>query len=395
MSARPLGSVGVTSVVTGVLAYATLIVFARLASETAYVAFAVLWAAYYGVAAAFAGLQQDVTRAVLENGTGVPLWRPAAVLVFATSAVTAIASPWWGRGVGVGALTAVVVLLALCSLGGLVVVLAVLAADGDWTTWSLLLVLDSVVRLVAVTVAARQDAGLAWQAAAIGSGSVVWLPLLARRRLLARRVGPFRALVSSALAAMSATGFAALVVAGLPLLAAATSRHDLGPSLAGLLAALVLFRSPVLLVVNAYRPMLVVRVVEGGRGAPPQVWRLWRVVLAGGALAASAAYAIGPWLLRTTWGQEYVVTREDAALLVVSAVALTLLTISSTALIATGRARMASASWLLTVASTVVLLLVPDGDRDRILAAALLGPLPALVWHAVLLRARRTGEEQE
>ncbi len=391
--ARPGALVATTTLVAGGLAYATLVLFAHLAGPGPYVSFAVLWAVYYAVAGAVGGLQQEVTRAASDPASRGPFRIQVLVVPLAAGLVLAgvvvAASPWWDRHQGPDAGVVAMAALGACGLAGLVAVLGLLASRRLWGWACLLLLLDATVRLVAVAVAA--DAGRTAQMFAIVCGSLVWLPLLPwlARRLGTRSLGAVGHLSQRVALMVLATGLSGLLIAGFPALVVATSTSSLSPATTGLLAALVLFRSPLILVVNGLRPLLLVHLLDSARSVSRTVFAVWAACAVTSVLAMAGAVAVGGPLLRLSMGDGFEISRVQAAILVGSAGLLAMLTVSGLAFVAMDRHLTAMTGWALAVLATVAALLLPMGLTTRVLVAVLVGPgIPVLV-HGVLLSRTR------
>ena len=391
----PVGLVTATTLATGLAAYGTLVIFARVAGSSLYVGFAVLWAAYYALAGCLAGLQQEVTRASASWSDAHPLRLRALGLPLALGLALGVAacltSPWWARHLATGPLLLGCLLLASVGLAGLVTVHGFLVARRRYGWACCLLLLDAGVRLIAVTVVAKGGGNDVAQLVAVLSGSLVWLPCLP---WLVRLPGfgweSAGAFVGRAASAMAATGLAALLIAGYPALVAATSDSETGIASAGLVAALVLFRSPIILLVNGFRPYLLVHMVTSGRSTRAVVFTLWGAMAVLGAVAAFVAAVVGDAALRVSAGPGFDLTASEAAALVASATLIAMLSLSSIAFVAMDRHLVATLGWALAVLVSLVILVLPlDPDR-RVVVSALAGPLLPLAIHAAILRLDRS-----
>lgn len=404
---RPLGRAAgalpltLSSVAAAALGWATLLVVARATDQSTYSSFAILWGIYYGIAGICAGLQQEVTRATADqassraDGARVPLASVAAgvgaVLAVAVLATYAL----WRTSIDADLLVAGGLVVGVLGLVGLVVVLGALAGSCRWRMLAGLLLADAVVRILAVALAVGLADSLAVQAMAIAIASWVWVPLVlvgARgvdlRAQLRRRVAP-RIFTAQVAGAMAATGCASLLVAGFPWLLASTSREPIGAETAGLLAALVFFRSPVLVLVYGLRPLILRSFLAHPLRAVEHVVRTWLGCLLGGGLLAVGAYFAGPGLLRVTFGTGFDVEGWQAATLVLSSMLLSMATVSSLALLAVAAHRSVVGSWVLAVVATLLVLALPIQQDRGLLLAAVIGPIAALAWHATQLPVLR------
>lgn len=392
--AARVGPLLAATLVSALLGWAALLAVAQLAGETAYATFAVMWAVYYALAGTLAGLQHEVTRSAVEPQEpeatgGLPM---TAYAVGAGTGVLGLATfPLWSGSVSAGTPVGLALGAGLLGLAGLVIALGLLAAERRWVGVAGLLVADAVVRLVAVGAVAAVDGSTAWAMAAIGCASWVWVPGV----LLLRSRGAFRTSASvevarrrfgrRAVAAMLATGCGSLLIAGFPWLLAVTSRDPVTASAAGILAAVVLFRSPVLVLVYGLRPLILRDLLAHPAHAVRSVRRAWLGYLGLGVLGCLAGWVAGPALLTLTFGSGFEVTRLEAALLVVSAVLLAMATHGGLAYVAADAHVRSTQSWALAVAATLAALFLPLDTNDRVLVAAVAGPLAGLGWQALRL----------
>jgi hypothetical protein len=381
-----------TTLLAGVLAYVTLALFAHLRGPAPYVSFAVSWAVYYAVAGAMGGLQQEMTRAASAPTAVGPFraWLLAVPLATGAvvAAVVAATSPWWDRQHGPSAGVVLAAALGAFGLAGLVSVLGLLSARRNWGWLCVLLLLDATVRLLAVWALAD---GARWQQMlAIASGSLVWVPLLPwlAPRLGTGSLGRPRQLAQRIALMVAATGLSGLLIAGLPALVAVTT-SSLTPATTGLLASLILFRSPLILVVNGLRPLLLVHLLDSSRPVARTVAGAWAACAAATLCAMAGAAWLGRPVLRLTMGSGFEVNRTEAVVLVGSAGLLAVLTVSGLAFVALDRHVVATAGWALAVAVTVAALLLPADVSTRVLVAVIAGPAVPVLLHGVLLS--RTG----
>jgi hypothetical protein len=388
--ARRLLTAAISSALLGWMA---LLAVAQLAGGAGYATFAVLWAVYYAVAGTLAGLQHEVTRSAVEPQEPAATGRlaTAAYMVGAGTGLLGVASfPLWNGSISAKAPVALTLAAGLLGLAGLVIVLGLLAAERQWASVACLLIIDAVVRLALVVTAAAVGASTAWVMAAIGCASWVWVPgvfVLRGRAALQNGSSSVvrRTFVRRAGAAMTATGFGALLIAGLPWMVAATASEPLAESDAGILAALVLFRSPVLVLVYGLRPLILRDMLTHPERAVCAVSRAWAVYGAGGVIGCGVGFATGPDLLSATFGSEFDVTRVQAGVLVLSASLLAMTTHGSLAFVAADAHLRATQSWGLAVVATVGALYLPIAVDARVLVAALAGPMVALVWQVLQL----------
>ncbi len=394
----PIGWSAAATLVTGVLGWVTMVVVARASGPRDFASFAVLWALFFGIGGAFAGLQQEVTRsaavAVRETARTrllpvvLVLTLPSALLVVLVVATDAVRAP------GSAVAAAVALAAGLVALGMLTFVNGVLAARGDWFDLALVLAGDAVLRTLAILVAVAVDstAALPW---AIAVGALAWLPLLAVRPPIRATLGalgsdPVAGLVRRTVTAMGSTVCAALLVAGFPLLLSVLRGHDdlTGPT-GVLLATLVLVRAPLLVVIYGLRPAIMRAFLDETGSLGRSVARWWLVLGGVGGLATLLAAAIGPAVVRAVFGDQYSTKATDLAALTGGSVLIALLVVSGLALVAADRHTASTIGWLASLVVSASLLLAVPSVRAALLSAVLIAPVAGLLVHAVALRSAR------
>ena len=392
-----IGWSAAATLVSGVLGWLTMVGVARAAGPGEFASFAVLWALFFGIGGAFAGLQQEVTRSVdAASRTGgrtrllplvLAMTAPSAVVVVVTLAAGGVRAP---GGTPSGALA---LALGLVGLGVLTFVNGVLAARDSWFDVALVLTCDALVRTVAVLVVVTLDRPtlLPW---AIAAGALAWLPLLVRPAVRdsigALGADSVRGVVRRALTAMGSTICAALLVAGFPLLVAVARGHDeLTASTGVLLATLVLVRSPLLVVLYGFRPAIMRTFLDRSGPLLQVVGRWWLVLGVLGAGGTALAAAVGPWLVRAVFGAGYTTGAVDLAALTAGSVLVAMLVVSGLALVAADRHGASTLGWLLAVVASYALLAMVPTTRPALLLAVLLAPVAGLAVHAAALVSAR------
>ncbi len=380
---------GLASLFAGFLGWLTVVLAARQSGPAGYAEFAVVWGLYFGIGGTFAGLQQEVTRSIVRVGSrpptggllaralflGVPTALFALVIARLTGPVTGDLSWFSEAGLVVG----------LVGLTTMTTVNGALAADSAWVAMSWVLMGDALLRTVCV-VAVLLGGASVWLSWAIGAGSWAWLLLLVsprvRRATVARGADELLGFVRRAAAAMASTGCAAVMVAGFPLLVALCQPGELDAQVGALLATVVLVRSPVLMIVYGYRPMLLRQMLAHG---PRAVRTTLGWFLAGSVVLVAASTLIGPPVLAGMLGDDYALARIDVAMISVGSAGLALLVVSGVALVAVERHGSATAGWILSLAVSAAVLIVTPSPGAGILAAVALAPLAGLLLHVVRL----------
>jgi O-antigen/teichoic acid export membrane protein len=380
---------------TGVLGWATLVVVARGAGPADFAAYAVIWAVFFGIGGAFAGLQQEVTRTVTEADRSdddlVPtvLLGPVLVLTVPLVVLAVLVVRSHGGALGATATELAVALgVGLVGLGVLTFVAGGLAARDAWQALALLMTGDAALRTATVVACVQADRLdlLPW---AIAVGAFAWVPLLAlpvvRRALAAQGKDTVRGMLGRAVAAMGATGCAALLVAGFPLLVSVARNAELGATVGVLLATLILVRAPLLVVLYGFRPVVLRGFLTPGVRVRSAVWRWW-VILGGlGVLGVLLAALAGPSVVRIVFGDGYSTSPAELAVLAAGSVLLAMLVVSGIGLVAADRHAASVAGWAVAVVVSLLVLAVPDSARTAILLACTAGPAAGVAVHAMLL----------
>jgi hypothetical protein len=156
-------------------------------------------------------------------------------------------------------------------------------------------------------------------------------------------------------------------------------------AVAALLAALVLIRSGLLLVVYGARPVI----LRYFLATPPRGVVLRRALagslLCGGAYAA-LMWLAGPWVLRLLLGPDFLVTPEDAGWLGVGAAGLAMMVMLGLALLALDRHVAAMTGWVVGLVSVIALLTWAPTAEAAVLVAAAGSPWIGAAVHLVLVR---------
>lgn len=380
---------------TGLLGWVAILIAAQRLGPAGYARFSVIWGVLFGLAGAFSGFQQEVTRATYRGKPGdPPIWWRAALLVGSACALAGLVIAV-GRPAGLGATPgqALLVVGALVGFGGMTFVNGVLAQREQWGWVAAVLGLDALLRTVAVIVVLDAGAsGNATVVAVLGIGPFAWLALLGARTmrsaLLARGAEPSR-FAWRAASAMLAAGCTSVLVAGFPLLLALVSSRPLDATAGTLLAGLVLVRSPLLLVLFGLRPVFM-RAFLGSSRPAQDLLRVWFWCAVATALGCVAALAIGRWSLATVMGEDFSLPGWKLSLMVLGSAELGMLTVSGLALIASNLHSWSTLGWLVALASTCLLLTIPTSTERVVLQALCLGPLGGLVVHSLALLRMET-----
>jgi O-antigen/teichoic acid export membrane protein len=376
--------VGLAIVGSGLLVNGYLAVIARSVSAAEYAYFGAFWSlalvAGFGV---FLPIEQETARLMQVPDRPRGLLRAALLtaVVFAACEVVlvGVAAPWLDDALG-GHLSSVVAvgLFCLISAGQFVVRGALIGMD-RMGRYSLIMLVDTLLRVsfalaVALLAARPGSPAFAWTlVVAVGLAHAPQLYLLITRRTRMGRVpamGEHTVTVPEVLRAVAplllGSLCAQLLLNGPPVLIPALAENQADVTRAGqFLAAFTLARVPLFLVVplqTALLPLLTGLLHSGDRVMLRRVMvRIGLGLAALGVLALLLGYLLGPFLVGLIFGPEYVLGGRDVALLAVGVAAHIGLVLVTQVLVAAVRHRLVAWSWLTGVAvAAVVLFTVPD-----------------------------------
>ena len=386
------GTVGVA-----VLGWLLFIVVARLLGAASYAEFSVLWGLFFALAGLLLGLQQELTRSV-SSARLLPEGQRRSRVLYASlihgailASLVLLSGPLWAPNVfGPGwPWITLAIAAGLCAYVFIITVNGSLAGRRAWRVYAGVITADAALRfalVVAVCLAGGHLIGWAW---AVAGGSLAWLfflPIRAVRSALRARgdVGT-GVLVSRSAHAMVATGCSALLIAGFPLLLRVTSQGQLDARAGVILAAIIVTRSAVLLPMIAYQAVAITYFVEHRHELTSRLLRLLGLLAVGGALAAAGGVLVGPIVLRLLLGAQFQTSGPLVGQLVGAAVALAMLTLSGTALLAANKHGRAAVGWLVATLVTTIVLALPLSVETRCVLGLGLGPLVGLVVHLLAL----------
>lgn len=390
--------VGMATALSALCGYAVLYLAARDLEPAGFSVFGVFWGAFGLVTGAAFGLLQEATREVRSTGylevAAGPRTHPMRVAAGAgviAAVLIGLSAPLWSGHVFVESRWLSVALLAV-GLGGFCVhatLLGVLAGLNRWTAYGALMVSDAVLRVVVAAATFLVGWGLVGYLWATVAGAIAWLLMLltspvARDAARLLTPGGTATFLRGASHSIAAAGASAVLVMGFPVLLKATS-GDLGAEGGVVILAVTLTRAPLLVPLTAMQGNLIAHFVDQRAARLRALVAPAAVVTSVGLLGVLAAWAVGPWLLRSGFGAEY---RADGALLAwltAAAVAIALLTLTGAAAVAAALHRAYSLGWIsATVVSTLVLLL-PLDLQARTVVALLCGPIVGIAVHLVAL----------
>jgi O-antigen/teichoic acid export membrane protein len=390
--------VGAATVVSALCGYAVLYLAARDLEPAGFSIFAVFWGAFGLLAGASNGLLQESTREVRQAQKAQPLDGPrtrpirVAVLVGCVAAIAVAGSaPLWSSHVFVESRLLSVVLLSVGIAGFCLhaTLLGVLAGVNHWSEYGTLIVGDAIMRVAVATATFLIGWGLVGYLWATVAGSMAWLILLLASpttRAAARLLTPGTTItfLRGTYHSIAAAGASAILIMGFPVLLKATSA-DLGAAGGVVILAATLTRAPLLVPLNAMQGNLIAYFVDQ-RGLRLRALIAPSLLVTGlGAAAVLVAGLLGPWLLRTAFGPEYLAGGGLLAWLTTAAIAIALLTLTGAATVAAALHRAYAVGWVGATLASTLLLLLPMSLENRTVVALLCGPVVGIVVHLVAL----------
>lgn len=393
---------------TGLSAASGYVVFAvssRALSVELNTQFVTFWSTLFACFGLLSGLSIETTRAVTSTsldgaadagpaGTRPSVLRVGAVSGLVAGLVLAASAAVWAPGVFKAdpVPLAGLVCLAIAAYALHSVLVGSLAGRHAWRPYSWLIAADATTRMLLVLGALVLTRSVVGTASAAVAATLTWAAFLAfspaaRAAARARTDATARLVARRVLAASTATGASALLVVGLPTLLSLTTSDAEYERAAPLLLAISLTRAPLLVPLTAFQGVAVSHfVAHRDRGLAALLPTL-RVVVLTGVVGAVGAGTVGPWLMATVLGREdYRVAGSTLAVLTLAATGLATLTLTGALCQALNRHAAFVGGWLLAVACTIGVLLVPFALTPRALIALAVGPLVGLALHLWSLR---------
>ncbi len=183
---------------------------------------------------------------------------------------------------------------------------------------------------------------------------------------------------------ITAAGASAILVMGFPVLLKLTS-NELGPQGGVIILAVTLTRAPLLVPLTAMQGNLIAHFVDESAQRLRALISPAALIGGIGVIGVLAAGAVGPWLLRSAFGQQYQASGSLLAWLTAAAVAIAMLTLTGAAAVAAALHRAYSLGWVSATAASGLLLLLPLPLEARTVVALLCGPLVGIGVHLLAL----------
>lgn len=325
------------------------------------------------------------------TGAARPLLVAAGVAA-ALGALVAVTSPLWvgtllpdHHALGVALLT-----LGVASYTFQTTVCGLLSAAGRWSPFAVLITVDSGVRLVLALLAWAAGWHLVAFLVVTVAGAATWLAVAAvspsaRSALHGVADVPTRDFLRRAGTAMLASGANSVIITGFPVLIKATTSLPDG-TLAAVIFAVTLTRAPILVPLQRFQPVLIVRFATA-RGRVLRAAAAPMAAIVGVAVVgAVAAFLLGPWILRLFFTPEVWSPGWVLAWLTLAAASTALLMVTGSAALAAERHGLYLGGWVLATVVAVLLFRLDLSPELRAVLGLGLGPLAGVVLHLVLLR---------
>ncbi|MGV8849430.1 MAG: hypothetical protein ACOH16_07780 [Propionibacteriaceae bacterium] len=240
----------------------------------------------------------------------------------------------------------------------------------SWRVYSALVSAEAMVRLLLVVLVILAGVTTHGLEIASSAAAAVWTVFLvvsstARRATRATGDGDRRQFLNRAGQAMVASASSAVLVVGFPVLLRLTTSSVEWTTAAPLLLAISLTRAPLIMPLNAYQGVAISHFLSEQHRGIAVLLRPASAVVGVGVLGATGAYLVGPFIMVAFFGPAYHVSGLLLAGLTVAAACLALLTLTGSAVLATGRHRVYAIGWFLGSAASVALLMthLPIGSR--------------------------------
>ena len=398
---RGATAVGLASALSALSGYLILVIAARTLGPARNADFLVFWSILFGVFGIVSGLQQETTRSVRSAVLSpVPVPRPVRVLPVSllvglgAALILGSTSVFWSETtLGSHSWPLVLTLcLAISAYAGHSAMIGSLSGHRSWRTYSALVSFEAAVRLLLVALVAFAGATTRGLDIASSAAATVWVIFIlvsrtGRRAAQAKGDSGSGQFLTSTGHAMVATASSAVLVVGFPVLLRLTSTDIEWTVAAPLLLAISLTRAPLLLPLNAYQGVAIAHFVSEQHRGIAMLRRPAVAILVVAAVGSAGAYLVGPYVMTAFFGSGYQVDDRLLAGLTMAAASLALLTLTGSAVLATGHHKAYATGWFLSSVASVALLMTDLPLAPRAVLSLAVGPLLGIGIHLAKLRA--------
>lgn len=411
--AQSIGILGATVGTTSVAGYLLLLIASSYLSAAENTIFLGFWGFIMGLGSALSPIEQEISRHTADAAAAGR--RPDATVVRAFAVTQTIAiifglvalvpevsNKLFGPNysLGVVAMCGVVAFPALYATRGLLI------GAGKVGEYSAILLAEALPRVVFCGIlVAMGVAGVPWFAAAVATGSFGWIFFATKARGAVDfdfHAESWRAVIPRMLGLILSAALTASVLTGYPAVVKLVAPLDSEERLAGILLAISLLRSPLLLILAPAQTLAIPTVVRISK-QPGGARKLRRFVILGAGVAAflglavsAIAYAAGPWLFNILYKGKYDVSSWVMACLGWSGIMLAAIMLAAAAMVARKKTSQVVAVWAAVAAASFALLVGIPGDIIlRTVIGATVAPTCGLIIAILLLVSRSKNKISE
>lgn len=391
-------SLSLATVFSALSGFLVLIIAGRALGVEGYESFQAFWGLFFAITGLIDGLMHETTRGTSAVKAGAPAanarpWRTATAIALVVAIAAALASPFWvpwliSDGTGATALMTI----GLLSYTYQALLSGLLSGSHLWPRYASLLALDAGSRLVISVASWYLGWGLTGFAVATVIGAVSWISVF-RRSIAGARVDVSGAVyVRRVLSAMAASGSTAALVTGFPVMLKIFGDAPTltGVTISAVMAAVTFTRAPILVPLTRFQSALIVRFVDDR--SMRALFMPIGLVLAVGVVGALAAWAIGPWLMVTIYGDPgFWVPGPFLAVLTFASAWMGSLMITGAAALASEKHGLYVIGWVVASVVAFAVLALPLPLEVVVSAALIAGPLSGGIIHTLALRGAGRG----
>ena len=406
IGARRASGIVIASGLTAVSSLVIQILSARTLSVEDNKEFLVFWSFLFAVLGIIAGTQTETTRAVssalqepapARDRSGARVLWVSMGIGAVVALLMVVGSPLWAPRVAPTQplLATIVVAAGIVGYAGAMSVSGAFAGLKLWNHYSGLMAGESVTRFLLVLLCVVGGIGLAGFEVASAAPVLFWLILLVtvggRRASRMRADVEWPQLVRNNLQAMVSSAASAILMTGFATMLEVTSVGEDPRVLATTMLAVSLTRSPIMIPLQAFQGVLISWVAGSKTGYLRPLGKIFGLLAGLGAVAAVAAGAIGPWLMRILFGPDYDPAWWILAGLTVAAVSVAALVLTGAVSVGLSEHRAYAIGWVVAAASSFVLLFLLPGDAPtRAVIALILAPMMGAAVHVYAILRHRS-----
>ncbi|MDR1294644.1 MAG: hypothetical protein LBK59_06760 [Bifidobacteriaceae bacterium] len=396
------------AIVAGLAGLVIMIVTASVLDPVSNAEFMVFWSLLFWVVGALAGIQVETVRSVrqaalvaADGGGGARGVRTRGVRVVpwglgcGLAVAAAVAGVGWfvdrPAFAGSAGVSAAALIVGAGLFGGQAAFAGAAGGCGRWRWAGVMLAGEALVRLAgfAIVLALIDGERFVPFKVATAAGSLILLVGLwpgsgARLALRARGDAAPAGYLRRTGPAVLANAASSSLINGFPALMSLTMDAGTVRGAAGLMFAVTMVRAPFLVLINAFAPMLVARLVGAGRraGRLVAVGAVGLAAVAG--IGALVVAIVGPWLLGYL-RPAYQIGGPVLAALTAGAACLSAVTLSGSWALARGQHGAYLAGWLAALAVAAGVLAGPFSATVAVIVSLVAGPLVGAAVHIALI----------